>query len=104
MNDYIEVHIKKKLIAKENLMILSRSWQDRAQKHLSKAQNITSKEQKMILLQTAMLNINLATKLISIVQNIEEKTAQDIVLQEVIACDVERESMKNSLRNGVVIS
>lgn len=104
MSNFVEVDPKKKFIADENLMILSRSWQNRAQKHLLEAQNISSKEQKTILLRTAMLNINLATKLIAIVKNIEEKTAQDIVLHEVIACDVERENMKNSLRNGVVIS
>jgi hypothetical protein len=104
MNDFIEVDIKKKFIANENLMILSRSWQDRAQQHLSRAQNISSEKQKIVLLQKAMLNINLATKLISIVKNIEETTAQDIVLHEVIACDIERENMKISLRNGVVIS
>jgi len=103
MSNFVEVDTKKKLTANENLMILSHSWQDRAQKHLLTAQYITSKIQKTILLDKAMLNINLAIKLISIVKNIEEKTAQDIVLHEIIACDIERENMKNSLRIGIVI-
>ena len=103
MNNFVEVDTKKKLTANENLMILSQSWQDRAQKHLLTSQCKSSKTQKTILLDKAMLNINLAIKLISIVKNIEEKTAQDIVLHEVIACDIERENMKKYLRIGFVI-
>lgn len=87
----------------EQLIPLIESWQNRAHEQLVLADSAESPTARNMLLKSAMLNINLATELVTMNENINSSQAQDTVLKNVITSDEQLSILRESLKTGVIL-
>lgn len=88
----------------KNLRPLIESWQKRAHEHLAQADKTNNEKARSLLLNGAILNINLATELLAISDDIDTSKAQDAVLQNVISDDEQLLIMIKPLLTGKLLT
>ncbi len=82
---------------------LVESWESQARARLEEAEGTSSERIRINLTKSAVLNINLASELKAIAEDIGNAAALESVIEEVVPCEDRRKSIRELLRSGVIV-
>ncbi|MCP3888702.1 MAG: hypothetical protein GY702_07485 [Desulfobulbaceae bacterium] len=82
---------------------LIESWESQARARLEEAESTSSERIRINLTESAVLNINLASQLKAITEDIGNAAALERVIEVVVPCEGKRKYIRESLRSGVIV-